>query len=163
MAEEIRGIGSRETHARLLLHSYRRLTGKELLDLPAGADAAEAIDGAERIVLSHDSETDPVLNYGNNSAMRLWEMDWETFTGTPSRLTAEPMEREERARFLARVEEQGYVDDYTGIRISSTGKRFYIVNATVWNLIDEDGSFRGQAATFARYTPVEDDEGGGAG
>ncbi len=163
MAEEIRGIGSMEAHARLLLHSYWRLTGKALLDLPAGADAAEAIDGAERIILSHDAERDPVLNYGNLSAMRLWEMDWDTFTRTPSRLTAEPMEREERASFLARVAEQGYVDDYTGIRISSTGKRFYIVNATVWNLLDEEGAYRGQAAAFAHYRPIEDEEGGGAG
>jgi hypothetical protein len=130
--------------------------------VPEGADPAESIDHAEIIVLSHDAEPDPILNYGNDSAMRLWEMDWDTFTGTPSRLTAEPMEREERASFLARVAEQGYVDDYTGIRISSTGKRFYIVNATVWNLIDENVGYRGQAATFARYMVVEDGKGGGS-
>lgn len=151
MSEEIRGIGTREEHARLLVDSYRRLTGKELLDVPAGMNLAEVIDSADIVVLSHDTEQDPVLNYGNEAAMKLWEMDWDTFTSTPSRLTAEPMEREERANFLRRVTEQGYVDDYTGIRISSVGRRFYIVNATVWNLIDESGIYRGQAATFSEH------------
>ncbi|MHA6482934.1 MEKHLA domain-containing protein [Paenibacillus sp. strain BS8-2] len=163
MADEIRGIGSREKHARLLLDSYRRLTGKALMEIPEGADPAEIIEHATSVVLSHDTELDPVLNYGNESAMQLWEMDWDTFTRTPSRLTAEPMEREERARFLAKVAERGYVDDYTGIRVSSTGKRFYIVGATVWNLIDDEGVTRGQAATFAEYRRLEDLKGGDGG
>ena len=154
MAQEIRGSGTREIHARLLLDSYRRLTGKELLRVPDGADPTAVIEEADIIVLSHDTEQDPVLNYGNRAARALWEMDMETFVRTPSRLTAEPMEREERARFLAQVAERGYVDDYTGVRISSTGKRFYIVNATVWNLVDDYGANRGQAATFSAFTYI---------
>ncbi len=75
-------------------------------------------------------------------------MDWNTFTRTPGRHTAEPVEREERARFLETVRKQGYVDDYRGIRISSTGRRFEIRQATVWNLIDEGGQYAGQAVTF---------------
>ncbi|MDQ0062768.1 MEKHLA domain-containing protein [Paenibacillus harenae] len=49
----------------------------------------------------------------------------------------------------------GYVDDYTSIRISSTGRRFYIKQATVWNVIDEAGVYRGQAATFTEYSYIE--------
>lgn len=33
-------------------------------------------------------------------ALALWEMDLSTLTSTPSRLTAEPMERAERQRLL---------------------------------------------------------------
>ncbi|MDQ6422717.1 MEKHLA domain-containing protein [Paenibacillus sp. LHD-117] len=154
MAEEIRGIGSKEEHARLLQDSYRRLTGKDLLPNMPDRGLTDAIDEAAFVILSHGTEGDPVLNYGNRMAMRLWEMDRETFVRTPSRLTAEPMERGERAKFLERVTAQGFVDDYTGIRISNTGKRFYIVEATVWNLIDEAGAYRGQAATFSKYRYV---------
>ncbi|MCM3630688.1 MEKHLA domain-containing protein [Paenibacillus glycanilyticus] len=84
-------------------------------------------------------------------ALELWEMGWEQLTSTPSRLTAEPMERAERDRFFTQVTANAYVDNYTGIRISSSGRRFYIVNATVWNLVDEQGIYRGQAATFVDY------------
>ena len=48
--------------------------------------------------------------------------------------------------FLRQVAERGYVDDYEGIRISKSGKRFPIADVTVWQLIDVDGTIRGQAA-----------------
>ena len=78
-------------------------------------------------------------------------MEWDSFTTTPSRRTAEPMERAERDRFFEAVTANGYVDNCTGIRISSTGRRFYIMNATVWNLVDDIGNYRGQAAAFSEY------------
>ncbi|MFD0589909.1 MEKHLA domain-containing protein [Paenibacillus sp. GCM10027627] len=148
----IRGTGTRDEHAKLLLDSYRKWTGKELLLLEPQRSPMDQVDESSIVILSHDTEADPVLNYGNCMAQQLWEMDADTFASTPSRLTAEPMEREERARFLELVAGQGYVDDYTGIRISSTGRRFYIRNAIVWNLVDEDGVYKGQAAAFSEYT-----------
>lgn len=66
----------------------------------------------------------------------------------PSRLSAEPVSREERARLLAEVSKNGFIDNYTGVRISRTGKRFLIEHAIVWNLLDEQGVYRGQAAMF---------------
>jgi hypothetical protein len=49
---------------------------------------------------------------------------------------------------------QGYIDDYAGVRVSRTGRRFLIEGATVWNLIETDGRLVGQAATFSRWRPV---------
>ncbi|WP_238403959.1 MEKHLA domain-containing protein [Paenibacillus paridis] len=145
------GAGATEAHASLLLGSYRKWTGNELLALRAEADLREQLFHAPTVILSHGAEPDPVLNYGNAAGLGLWEMEWDTFTRTPSRLTAEPMERQERDRFFEAVTANGYVDNYTGIRISSTGRRFYIVNATVWNVVDELGVYRGQAAAFSDY------------
>ena len=96
-------------------------------------------------------QADPVLNYGNHAALTLWEMSWEEFTGTPSRLTAEPPNREERARLLETVTRRGFIDDYSGVRISKTGRRFRIARATVWNLLTEDGQPCGQAAMFDHW------------
>ena len=79
----------------------------------------------------------------------------EELRRTPSRLTAEPMHRDERARLLDRTRRDGYVDDYAGIRVSKTGKRFRIEQAIVWNLTDTAGVPRGQAATFASWTPLD--------
>jgi hypothetical protein len=119
---------------------------------PGGEEGSfDRLFRAPIVVLSHGTESDPVLNFGNEAALRLWEMDWNAFTATPSRFTAEPMERAERDTFFRRVTEFGFVDNYTGIRISSSGRRFYIVNAVVWNLVDDEGRFAGQAAAFAEY------------
>ncbi|NBU39578.1 MAG: MEKHLA domain-containing protein [Planctomycetia bacterium] len=95
-----------------------------------------------------------MLTYGNRAALDLWEMTAAEFRGTPSRLTAEPVHRDERARLLERTRRDGFVDDYRGIRISRTGRRFLIERAIVWNLTDTDGTLRGQAATFAEWTPL---------
>jgi len=48
----------------------------------------------------------------------------------------------------------GPVDDYSGIRISQSGRRFRIEQAIVWNLIDAAGHLCGQAATFDTWTPL---------
>ena len=145
-----------EEHTRLLLGSYRRWIGRDLL-VPRGtpADDARALFEAHFVVVSHGTQPDPILNYGNRTALDLWEMDLDTLLKTPSRLTAEPVHRDERARLLERTTRDGYVDDYSGIRITATGRRFRIAQATVWNLIDANEQFAGQAATFDRWEWVE--------
>ena len=101
------------------------------------------------VVVSHDGAEDPVFNYASKAALDLWEMDWDTFPSTPSRFSAEPDEREARAELLRRVTEDGYVDDYCGVRISSSGKRFEVRDAYVWNVYQGEERV-GQAALFRR-------------
>lgn len=144
-------------HAVRLARTHRELTGRDLLPGVVGDRAiAEALWRAPFVVVSHGTEADPVLNYGNQAALRLWEMTWEELTRTPSRLTAEAPAREERARLLARVTAHGFIDDYSGVRISSRGHRFRIRRATVWNVSDEAGNRVGQAATFSEWEPAGD-------
>lgn len=69
---------------------------------------AQALFAAPRVVVSHQTQSDPVLCYGNRMALALWEMDLQTLTATPSRLTAEPMERAERQRLLDAGEHAGW-------------------------------------------------------
>lgn len=139
-------------HADLLCRSYERLTGRPLLS-PASTEAqARALFGASFALVSHGVEDDPVFNYANRTALQLFEMTWERFTALPSRRSAEAANREERARLLAQVSSHGYIDDYCGVRISSSGKRFLIEEAVVWNLIDERGGYHGQAAVFDKWS-----------
>lgn len=135
---------------RLIVDSYRRLTGKPLLDAEPSNDTALrlALWNAPRAIVAHGTEADPVFFYGNRLALELFEMSFEDFARLPSRYSAEPLEREARARLLGRVTQQGYVDDYAGVRIAASGKRFMIEAATVWNLIDDAGGLHGQAAVF---------------
>lgn len=140
-----------------LLDSYRRWFGEELVDREGGLEAwRERLDAAPFAVVAHGLGPDPVLNYGNRKALELWEMDWEEFTRTPSRLTAEEPNREERARLLARVTEHGFIDDYSGVRVSKGGRRFRISGARVWNLLDASGAYCGQAAAFGSWVYLED-------
>lgn len=136
----------------LITRSLKHWTGR---DLCAGgfspAQLAEKIFQAPFVLVSHGLEADPVLNYGNATALALWEMSWAELTRTPSRLTAEAPNREERARLLMAVAANGFMDDYSGIRISKAGRRFRIAQATVWNLLDERGKYSGQAAMFLRW------------
>ncbi len=140
-------------HARLLVESHRRVVGRPLLPEPAGsADIARALFQAPFVVVSHDTAAPPRLNYGNQRALELWEMSWSRLIGTPSRETAEAAEREARERLLQRVAREGFVDDYTGIRVSSRGRRFRIDRATVWAVVTPEGRPAGQAATFSQVS-----------
>ena len=139
-------------HTEVLARSLPHWTGRPLL--PAGGSAAERAEHlfhAPFVLVSHGTQPDPVLNYGNAAALALWEMTWEEFTRTPSRLTAEAPNREERARLLAQVTARGFIDDYSGVRISRTGRRFRIAQATVWNLLTAEGRPCGQAAMFSQW------------
>lgn len=142
--------------AQLMLDSYSRHTGRQLLERSDDPiDEARRLYHAPFVVVSHGTQADPILNYGNLLAQQLWEMDAQTLTSIPSRLTAEPMHRDERAEMMARALRDGFVDDYRGIRISRTGKRFLIERAVIWNLQDAAGRRLGQAATFSEWKPLD--------
>jgi hypothetical protein len=144
-------------HAERLRRSFHALTGRDLLDPALSPEAAaEALFHAPFVVLSHDAAPDPILTYGNRIALELFELSWEELIQMPSRYPAEAPDRAERARLLAQVAALGFIDDYAGVRISHTGRRFLIQRATVWNLTDDQGRRCGQAATFREWRYVED-------
>jgi len=139
-------------HTACLARSLKHWTGRELLpSISDPLELAQKVFDAPFVLVSHGTQTDPILNYGNRAALTLWEMSWEKLTQTPSRFTAEAPNREERARLLDQVTRRGFIDDYSGVRISKTGRRFRIAQATVWNLISEDGRPCGQAAMFDQW------------
>jgi len=141
-----------EGHVRRLLDSFRHWTGTDLVQQEQSPrEQARALFYAPFVVLSHDSGSDPLLNYANEAGLYLFELTWEELIALPSRLTAEPLHRDQRARLLGRVTQHGYIEDYTGVRISRSGRRFLIEQATVWNVRDEQGAPYGQAATFSRW------------
>ena len=135
-----------------LLDSYAYWVKQELIDRSGTSlEQSERLFRNPCIVVSHGLEDDPILNYGNRVALNLWIMDWKQFTQTPSRFTAEPINREERSRMLEQAKTQGYIADYRGVRISSTGKRFQVDQAIIWNIQKPDGTALGQGATFSTW------------
>lgn len=138
------------TKLKIMVESYSAVTGNRLLDDPTPI----RLWHAPCVIVAHGTEAEPVFFYGNRMALELFEMDFAHFTRLPSRHSAEPVERQERARLLEQVSRDGFIDNYAGVRISATGKRFRIEQAVVWNLVDGNGGLHGQAATFDRWRPI---------
>ena len=136
-----------------LLDSYRHWIGRELIERYGDPEfQARAMFDSPLVVVSHGAEADPILNYGNQTALDLWEMTWEQLVKTPSRLTAEPVNRAEREWMLEQARTRGFIDTYRGVRISGTGRRFLVENALIWNVLGAGHEWIGQAATFSRWT-----------
>ncbi|MEQ1716601.1 MAG: MEKHLA domain-containing protein [Hyphomicrobium sp.] len=139
--------------SKLLLDTFERFVGRPLMARTGDpAEDAQRLYLAPFAALSHGIEADPILNYANRIALEMWEMTPEVLVITPSRLTAEPMLREARERVLEETTRRGFISGYEGVRISATGRRFFIQNVTIWNLIDGGGRPAGQAATFDRWS-----------
>jgi hypothetical protein len=133
--------------------SYRALTGRALVS-EIHDDLIATLWSAPFAVVAHGTEPDPIFFFGNATALSLFEMDFAQFTRLPSRLSAELLQREERDRLLDRVMRDGIIEDYSGVRVSASGRRFLIRNAAVWNLTDDSGRPAGQAARFSEWDPL---------
>jgi hypothetical protein len=139
----------------LLLDSYHHWIRQDLIERAADTkQQARMLFEVSFVVVSHGVEQDPILNYGNQAALDLWETSWDEFVKTPSRVTAEVGDRIERGRMLERARVDGYFRGYRGVRISSTGRRFLIERALIWNVIDPMGNPIGQAAMFSQWSNV---------
>jgi len=139
-------------HINCLRGSFYSLLGEDLVNPRLSArEAALLIYRAAYVVVSHSVGPDPVFNYGNQTALNLFEMSWSEFTRLPSRQSAEPPNQAERAELLAQVTCQGYIRYYSGIRIAKSGRRFCIKDVTVWNLVDGQGADYGQAAVYSDW------------
>jgi hypothetical protein len=131
----------------LVAASYRRLLGCDLV--AETGDPVAALWAAPLAILAHGTGADPVFFFANRAALAAFETTPSAIITMPSRLSAEPLAREERQALLDRVSADGFIADYAGVRISALGRRFRIEQAVVWNLLDEAGAARGQAACFA--------------
>ncbi len=132
----------------LLRSCHLRLVGTPL----GGPDATERwlYEDAPFCVLAHDASDDPRFTYANRTAQRCFEYDWAELVGMPSRLSAEPDRWEDRQLLLDAVHRDGFAEGYRGLRIAKSGRRFWIEDVTMWNLVD-DGTLVGQAATYRRW------------
>lgn len=140
----------------LLAQSYRRLLGQSLV--PEGmsqpAAAQWLYEDAPFGILAHTAAADPVFMYGNKAAQKCFDYTWQELTRLPSRLSAEAPNRKERQEFLERVKRDGFARGYRGVRVTKTGKRFMIEDATLWQLYDQDDHIHGQAVIIPRWSEM---------
>lgn len=143
-------------HGQLLCSSYAHWTNKKLIATDRGPEALIlALFEAPFAVVSHGIENDPIFNFGNKTALELFELEWGRFIQVPSRESVDMTSRSERDKLMQRVTTNGYMDHYSGIRISSSGSRFSIDDATIWNIIDTNNIYYGQAAMFENWKTID--------
>lgn len=142
-----------------LLDSHAKLLGRPLLVRLNGESAGEVALRAYEApfaLLAHDTAADPRFTYANRTAQRLFEREWADFVGLPCRHSTEANARDAPQALLDRVLRQGYCEDYAGLRVTASGRRLRIANATVWNVLDPTcGERIGQATAFTHWTPYD--------
>jgi hypothetical protein len=138
--------------AQLIVNSYQKLTKKSLILSNDQLNLGRLLYEAPFVVLAHDKSKDPIFFYGNLKAQEVFEMTWGELICLPSRYSAEFADQAARQYLLDEVASKGFIDNYSGTRISKSGRKFQIANATVWNLFDKDSNNIGQAASFANFT-----------
>ena len=74
----------------MMARSLLRITGLRLLSecAPELSDSefAQSVFEAKFALVSHDTNSDPIFNYANRTALKLFEMTWEEFTALPSQI-----------------------------------------------------------------------------
>lgn len=136
----------------LLTTSFARALGRPLVN--HDQDAAWLYTDAPFALLAHSAAADPLFIYANRTAQRCFEYGFDELLSIPSRLSAEAPNREERQRLLDAVARDGFINNYRGLRIAKSGRRFWIESAIVWELTDDNGTRRGQAAMFSAWTDM---------
>ena len=137
----------------LLMQTYERYLGKSLAPQGLGLDEASRwlYEEAPFCVLAHNTAADPRFVYANRSALACFEYTWAELTQIPSRLSAETPNQAERQGLIERVLQDGYATGYRGLRLAKSGRRFWIEDVTMWQLIDVAGVLQGQAALYSRW------------
>jgi hypothetical protein len=134
----------------LILDNLKRWTNYDLIqDYGFSlANLGAEVFNADFYLLSHNGAIDPILNYGNQQVLDLWEVSWDELMRMYSKDTAKPDDRSARSQIMNQVKTQNYITGYNGVRVSKTGKEFQILDVTIWNLFTDNGNPYGQAAWF---------------
>ena len=159
------------THIRLVDNSLRLWTGKGVLER-MGMTTVDAEDRRDDqnddyeqiylndryVLITHGTEDDPIYNFANRAALAAFWRPWDDVVQLPSSqsVVLRSVDESKRIELMKSVTENNYVEEATGIRVRDDGKFIQLVDAVVWNVVDDgddDGNrtYIGQAAFFDRY------------
>ena len=139
----------------LVVESYRRAVGRPLLSGFSITEIADQVWGAPFVLLSHTcgEGEEPTFNYANSAALELFETAWDGLVGSPSTQSAEDDAdvQADRQRLLDEAREKGFVEGYSGWRVSAEGKRFLVQDAILFNVVSPSEKTVGQAVVFTSW------------
>ncbi len=132
------------THLEIIKYSSTLLTRRDL-PLSSNDNLITAFDKCSFPIASHDNSSEPLFNYANRAALNLFKMTSKQMIGLPSKDSALPIDQDERSLILEQVIKYGFIEHYQGKRVASDQSIFHIQDATVWNLLDHEKKYYGQA------------------
>ncbi|MBO9703601.1 MAG: MEKHLA domain-containing protein [Sporocytophaga sp.] len=136
-------------HCKLIAKNYKFWTGKELFEEKLHeSELSEKMYNAPFVILSHGTQADPIYNYVNLKAQELWEYTWDEMIKLPSRRSAGTNETAQRLELIKEGQEKGITFTEKALRESCSGKKFYIKNVVLFNLLGEGGEYEGQCAIY---------------
>lgn len=146
-----------ESHALAIAmaRSYRQLTGEDVVEDDSSGDIGDALYEADDLLLCHDGAADPLFTYANEAAQQVFELGWNEFIGMPSRLSAAPDAQTDRNELISQATESGFFTGYSGVRVSSSGRKFVIQDAVLWRVSDEAGHVLGLACRVPKWRYVD--------
>ena len=155
------------THIRLVDNSLRLWTGKGVLErmgmTTVDADQRDDQNGDYEqvylndryVLITHGTEDDPIYNFANRAALAAFWRPWDDMVRLPSSqsVVLRSVDASKRIELMKSVTDNNYVENATGIRVRDDGKFIQLVDAVVWNIVDDDDdrTYIGQAAFFDRY------------
>ena len=143
------------TRATVILDSFRRCVGRELIDRSGdAAEDARRLFDLPQAVLAHDTSPEPLLDWANRAAAVAFDATPDGLLGLPSSRTAPADATADRRQLFEILARRGFVTGYSGVRASLTGRRFIIDDVTVFELFDAAGKPAGHAAMIGATRPV---------
>ncbi len=114
-----------------------------------GQDLARTLYEDGRVILSHEYLDIPRFCFANAKAQEQFGYNWNEFQGMDSRLSAQADDVAAREELLKRAAEEGYIDNYEGVRIRKDKTKFHVTDVILWNVLNEREKVVGQAAIFS--------------
>jgi MEKHLA domain len=124
-------------------------------------------------VLSHGTQNDPIYNYFNRAALEQFEYPENEIYQIPSRCSAPATAQGERDAVMQKIvgkeeEEANSTNNNdsskncivieNGLRVTKGGRKFWLKDVLLWNVLNNAGERVGQTALFDRNLTVHLDE-----
>lgn len=138
-----------------LTRSFNDLLDERIIEADLSLEQlAQALYIKTDIILSHRFGDVPRFCFANAAAQELFGYGWDEFIGIESSLSAQPESQEDRETLLKQARENGYIKNYSGVRIKKDRTLFEVRNVILWNVSDSRGDVVGQAALFNQWNPL---------
>jgi PAS domain-containing protein len=141
-----------QDHALLLNQTYQHWFGDYLVNEQDPGNVLAALNEDERVIFSLGLEPEPVFNYGNVKALGLFGYELAEFIQLPGRATMAPDQATIDQMLQDEIGKQGYVADYTGVRLDKRGRSWQIEAGKIWQLVDNLGRLHGFAGCFTDWS-----------
>jgi hypothetical protein len=160
-----KGVSDRDEHVDLLLRNFRKHANQDISDFIG--EGINLVTDTRFALFSHgklesDNIDGPINNYANFGALGKFQCTYSQFVQLPCTRMALPGQHQKALTDTldelrptdsssGNPEDKHILQNYSGWGCAITSREpFFIKDAFLWNVFDDDGNFYGQATLFDR-------------